>query len=167
MWNSQSNEFIVFILQLHMDENGVVIDSDEHRTFFDYQHIEPRLIPAISAPFRPSKRPLKRLWRALKNVPSITVLQLFSHLTLWLWICISSHWLSWKVELLWWCCMGSQMLAKPPLPMLPWACLGLKLAALGGCGENFFINLASQTSLGLIYDDPNKVQKVENITVDF
>ena len=29
------------------------------------------------------------------------------------------------------------------------------------------MHLASQTSLGLLYDDPNKVQEVENIIMDF
>ena len=29
------------------------------------------------------------------------------------------------------------------------------------------MHLASQTSLGLMYDDPNKIQEIENIIVDF
>jgi len=54
-------------LQLQLDRKGVVIDSDEHHSFFDYQPIEPRLIPVISTPFRFSKQPFKRLWRVVEK----------------------------------------------------------------------------------------------------
>ena len=34
-------------------------------------------------------------------------------------------------------------------------------AAFEDCVNEFFIHLASQTSLGLLYDDPNKLNEVE------
>ena len=42
-----------------------------------------------------------------------------------------------------------------------------KACTFRGMRREYFIHLASQTSLGLMYDDPNKVQEVENIIVDF
>ncbi len=45
--------------------------------------------------------------------------------------------------------------------------LGIGACAFRGMRREFFVYLASQTSLGLMYDDPNKVTKVENIIVDF
>lgn len=45
--------------------------------------------------------------------------------------------------------------------------LGIEACTFRGMRREFFVHLASQTSLGLMYDDPNKVQEVENIIVDF
>lgn len=160
-------EFIVFILQLHMDENGVVIDSDEHRTFFDYQRIEPRLIPAISTPFRPSKRPLKRLWRALETCAqhnSASALFTFGA------VAMNLHFQS-LVELK----GGAPVVVlyeepdvgKTTIANAAMSVLGIEACSFRGMRREFFVHLASQTSLGLMYDDPNKVQEVENIIVDF
>ena len=33
--------------------------------------------------------------------------------------------------------------------------------------REYFVHLAAQTSLGLMYDDPNKVQEVEDIIINF
>jgi len=41
--------------------------------------------------------------------------------------------------------------------------LGIEACSFREMWQEFFIHLTSQTSLGLMYDDPNKVQEVENI----
>ena len=44
---------------------------------------------------------------------------------------------------------------------------GIKACSFRGTRREFFVHLASLTSLGLMYDDPIKVHEVENIIVDF
>lgn len=45
--------------------------------------------------------------------------------------------------------------------------LGIEACSFRGMRREYFVHLASQTSLGLMYDDPNKIQEVENIIIDF
>ena len=45
--------------------------------------------------------------------------------------------------------------------------LGIEACNFRGLRREFFVHLASQTSLGLLYDDPNKVNEVENVIIDF
>ena len=45
--------------------------------------------------------------------------------------------------------------------------LRIEVCTFRGMCREFFVLLASQTSLGLMYDNPNKVQEVENIIADF
>jgi len=54
------------LTQLHINEDGDVIDSDSHKIYFDQQNIEPRLLPAVPTPYHRSLKPLKELWLALK-----------------------------------------------------------------------------------------------------
>ena len=44
---------------------------------------------------------------------------------------------------------------------------GIEACSFRGMRREFFVHLASLTSLGLLYDDPNKIQEVENIIIDF
>lgn len=45
--------------------------------------------------------------------------------------------------------------------------LGIEACTFRGTRREYFVHLASQTSLGLMYDDPNKISEVENIIIDF
>lgn len=153
--------------QLHLDENGLVIDSDDHLTYFDYQHIEPRLIPTLPTPFRPSKRPLRRLWRAVE-----TCAQHNSASTLFMFgaVAMNLHFQS-LVELkggaLVVVLYGEPDVGKTTIANAAMSVLGIEACSFRGMRREYFVHLASQTSLGLMYDDPNKVQEVENIIVDF
>ena len=44
---------------------------------------------------------------------------------------------------------------------------GIEACSVRGLRCEFFVHLASQTFLGLLYDDSNKVNEVENIIIDF
>jgi len=150
-----------------MDENGEVIDSDEHRTFFDYQRIEPRLIPVISTPFRSSKRPLKRLWRAVETCAQhngTSALFTFGA------VAMNLHFQS-LVELKGGAPVvvlyGEPDVGKTTIANAAMSVLGIEACSFRVMRREYFVHLASQTSLGLMYDDPNKVQEVENIIVDF
>lgn len=45
--------------------------------------------------------------------------------------------------------------------------LGIEACKFRGIRREYLVHLASQTSLGLFYDDPNKVAEVENAIIDF
>ena len=44
--------------------------------------------------------------------------------------------------------------------------LGIEASTFRGVSREYIIHLASKTSLGVMYDDPNKMQEVENLIVD-
>ena len=62
---------------------------------------------------------------------------------------------------------GEADVGKTTIANAAMSCLGIEACTFRGTGREFIIHLASQTSLGLMYDDPSKVGEVENIIVDF
>ena len=58
------------------------------------------------------------------------------------------------------------MLVKTTIANAAMSIAGIEVCSFRGMRREFFVHLASQTSLELMYNDPNKVQEVENI-VDF
>ena len=56
--------WVVFAPQLHINDEEIAIDSDDHLSYFDYGKIEPRLIPVISTPYGRSLQSLINLWEA-------------------------------------------------------------------------------------------------------
>ena len=54
-------------IQLHLNDEGFAIDSDDQRSYFDNHQIEARLIPAIRTPYRRSVQPIINLWAALRE----------------------------------------------------------------------------------------------------
>ena len=62
---------------------------------------------------------------------------------------------------------GEPDVGKTTLANAAMSVAGIEACSFRGMRREFFVYLASQTSLGLMYDDPNKVQEVENIIVDF
>ena len=58
--------------------------------------------------------------------------------------------------------VGKTMVAKAALSVL-----GIEACIFNGVRRDFLIHLASQSSLGLMFDDPNKIQEVESLIVDF
>ena len=47
------------------------------------------------------------------------------------------------------------------------SCLGVEACMFRGLCREYFLHLAQQTSLVLFYDNPNHVQEIESIIVDF
>lgn len=131
LWSSCKN---------HNDE-GFAIDSDDHRSYFDYGKIEPRLIPVIRTPYRRSLQSLVNLWEAVNG--------------------FSQH--NNGVVVLY----GEPDVGKTTIANAAMSVVGIEACMFRGMRREYFVHLASQTSLGLMYDDPNKVQEVENIIVDF
>ena len=154
-------------IQLHLNQNGYVIDSDDRRTYFDHQHIEPRLIPTITTPFRHSLQPLINLWEAVEECSqhnSSSALFTFGA------VAMNAHFQT-LVELKGGAPVvvlyGEPDVGKTTIANAAMSVLGIEACSFLGMRREFFVHLASQTSLGLMYDDPNKVQEVENIIVDF
>ena len=56
--------------------------------------------------------------------------------------------------------VGKTMVAKAALSVL-----GIEACTFNGVRREFLIHLASQSSLGLMFDDPNKIQEVESLIV--
>ena len=61
---------------------------------------------------------------------------------------------------------GEPDVGKTTIANAAMSILGIEACSFG-LRRAFFIHLASQTSLGLLYDDPNKVAEVENVIIDF
>ena len=62
---------------------------------------------------------------------------------------------------------GEPDVGKTTIANAAMSVLGIEACSFRGMRREFFVYLASQTSLGLMYDDPNKVTEVENIIIDF
>ena len=155
------------LLQLHMNEDGVVIDCDSHRIYFDKQHIEPRLLPVIATPFTPSLKALQNLWIALKSCaqhnkdPALFTLGA---------VAMNIHFQT-LVELKGGAPVvvlyGEPDVGKTTIANAAISVAGIEACSFKGMRGEFFVHLASLTSLGLLYDDPSKIQEVENIIIDF
>lgn len=165
-WTSTKIEFACFS-QLHVNDSGYIIDSDDQRTYFDHQQIEPRLIPAISTPYHRSLQPLVSLWEALECCSqhnSGAALFTFGA------VAMNLHFQT-LVELKGGAPVvvlyGEPDVGKTTIANAAMSVLGIEACTFRGMRREFFVHLASQTSLGLMYDDPNKVQEVENIIIDF
>ena len=50
-----------------MNDEGFAIDSNDQQSYFDYNKIEPRLIPAITMVYRRSVQPPLNLWDAVSE----------------------------------------------------------------------------------------------------
>lgn len=150
-----------------MNENGDIIEADRHKTYFNHLEIEPRLIPVISSPYRPSLVPLINLWNAVEVCSqhnSGSALLSFGA------VAMNLHFQT-LVELkagapivvLY----GEPDVGKTTIANAAMSPLGIEACSFRGMRREYFVHLASQTSLGLMYDDPNKIQEVENIIIDF
>ena len=62
---------------------------------------------------------------------------------------------------------GEPDVGKTTIANAAMSALGIEACSFRGTRCEYFVHLASQTSLGLIYDDPNKIQEVESIILDF
>ena len=62
---------------------------------------------------------------------------------------------------------GEPDVGKTTIANAAMSVLGIEACTFRGTRREFFVHLASQTSLGLMYDDPNKVKEVEDIIIDF
>ena len=150
-----------------MNEDGQVIDSDHQQIYCDQQHIEPRLIPIIYKPFQPSLSALVHLWNAVEVIAQHNhgpALFTFGA------VAMNMHFATVvklkggaPVVVL----FGEPDVGKTTIANAAMSVLGIEACSFRGTRREFFVHLASQTSLGLMYDDPNKVQEVENIIVDF
>lgn len=150
-----------------MDEDGYTIDSDSQKTYFDHQRIEPRIIPIIPKPYRRSKQPLMKLW---DSVEICTQHNRGSALFTFGAVAMNLHFQTVvdlkggaPIVVLY----GEPDVGKTTIANAAMSVLGIEACTFRGTRREFFVHLASQTSLGLMYDDPNKVQEVENIIVDF
>lgn len=144
-----------------------MIDSDEQRTYFDHQTIEPRLIPVINTPYRGSLQPLIALREAIEMCSQHNcAAALFTFGA----VAMNANFQT-LVELKGGAPVvvmyGEPDVGKTTIANAAMSMLGIEACSFRGMRREFFIHLASQTSLGLLYDDPNKVQEVESIIVDF
>lgn len=145
----------------------MAIESSDQCIYFDEKHIEPILIPDIWHPYEHSLTPLVRLWNAVKicsqhndgaaiftfgaiamNLHFQTIVELKGGA---------------PIVVLY----GQPDVGKTTIANAAMSVLGIESCSFRGMRREYFVHLASQTSLGLMYDDPNKVQEVENIIVDF
>ena len=159
--------FFLVILWLHLDENGHHIDNDQHRSYFNHYHIEPRLLPVISTPYRASIDGLINLWNAIE-----TCAQHNSGAALFTFgaVAMNMHFqtlVEYKggapVVVLY----GEPDVGKTTIANAAMSILGIEACSFRGMRREYFVHLAAQTSLGLMYDDPNKVQEVEDIIINF
>lgn len=157
----------LFSIQLHLNDEGIVIDSDDQRSYFDHHRIEPRLIPAIRTPYRRSLQPIINLWGALHECAQHNSVSALFTLGA---VAMNMHFQT-LVELKGGAPIvvlyGEPDVGKTTIANAAMSVLGIEACSFRGMRREFFVHLASQTSLGLMYDDPNKVQEVENIIVDF
>ena len=144
-------------IQLHLDDEGKEIDPDNHQTYFHIQQIEPRLLPDIRTPYRPSLNGLKNLWEAVEissQHNSAAALFTFGAVSM------NMHFQT-LVELksgapivvLY----GEPDVGKTTIANAAMSVLGIEACNFRGMRREYFIHLASQTSLGLFYDDPNNL----------
>ena len=147
-----------------MNEDGDVIESDRHRIYFDKQHIEPRLLPVNPIPFSPSLEALQDLWHALKCCAQHSKNSALGA------VAMNMHFQT-LVELKGGAPVivlyGKPDVGKTTIANAAMSVAGIEACSFRGMRREFFVHLASLTSLGLLYDDPNKIQEVENIIIDF
>ena len=154
-------------MQLHLNEDGMQIDPDSRQSYFHITQIEPRLLPVIPTPYRRSDRGLINLWEAVEiasqhNAPAA----LFTFGA----VAMNMHFQT-LVELKGGAPVvvlyGEPDVGKTTVSNAAMSVLGIEACSFRGLRREFFVHLASQTSLGLLYDDPNKVNEVENVIIDF
>ena len=154
-------------MQLHLNEDGMQIDPDQRQSYFHVAQIERRLLPVIPTPYNPSPDGLVNLWRAIEvatqhNAPAA----LFTFGA----VAMNMHFQT-LVELKGGAPVvvlyGEPDVGKTTVSNAAMSVLGIEACSFRGLRREFFIHLASQTSLGLLYDDPNKLNEVENVIVDF
>ena len=150
-----------------MNEDGIAIDSDDHKSYFSYKVIEPRLIPVINTPYQRSIDYLINLWKAVEICSQhngASALLTFGA------VAMNMHFQT-LVELKGGAPVvvlsGEPDVGKTTIANAAMSALGIEACSFRGTRREYFVHLASQTSLGLMYDDPNKIQEVENIILDF
>lgn len=62
---------------------------------------------------------------------------------------------------------GELNVGKTTIANAAMSALGIKACRFRGMHQEYFVYLAAQTLLGLMYDDPNKIQEVEDIIINF
>ena len=62
---------------------------------------------------------------------------------------------------------GEPDVGKTTIRNVAMSILGIEACRFRGLRREYFIHLASKTSLGLMYNDPNEIGEVENIIIDF
>lgn len=62
---------------------------------------------------------------------------------------------------------GEPDVGKTTIANAAMSAIGVEECSFRGMRREYFVHLASKTSLGLVYDDPNQVFEVENIIIDF
>ena len=62
---------------------------------------------------------------------------------------------------------GEPDVGKTTIANAAMSVLGIEACSFRGMRREYFVHLATQTSLGLMYDDPNKVNEVEDIIINF
>lgn len=143
------------------------MDTDSRQMYFHVAQVEPRLLPLISAPYQHSLEGLTNLWVAIEtaaqhNAPAA----LFTFGA----VAMNLHFQT-VVELKGGAPVvmlyGDPDVGKTTVANAAMSMLGIEACSFRGVRREFFVHLASQTSLGLMYDDPNKVSEIENIIIDF
>lgn len=119
-------------------------------------------MPVIGNPYQRSIVPLISLWGAMETCSqhnSASALLTFGA------VAMNLHFQTLKVELK----GGAPVVAnqKRMIANAAMSPLGIEACSFRGTRREYFVHLASQTLLGLMYDDPNKIQEVENIILDF
>lgn len=154
-------------LQLHLNEEGYEIDQDQRRSYFHVTQIEPRLMPSIQTPYVRSCTGILNLWGAIETAAQHnrgSALFTFGA------VAMNLHFQT-LVELKGGAPVvvlyGEPDVGKTTIANAAMSVLGIEACSFRGMRREYFIHLASKTSLGLMYDDPNKISEVENIIIDF
>ena len=144
-----------------------MIDTDRHKIYFDQHNIEPRLLPVIHMPYSRSLQSLKDLWLALKCCTQHNMEPALFTLGA---VAMNMHFQTLvklkggaPVVVLY----GEPEVGKTTIANAAMSVAGIEACSFRGTRREYFVHLAARTSLGLLYDDPNKVQEVENIIIDF
>ena len=154
-------------IQLHLNEEGYEIEHNDRQTYNNFSNIEKRLIPAVVQPYRRSKTALVNLWDCIQTVTQHNAkAALFTFGS----VAMNLHFqtiVEYKggapIVVLY----GEPDTGKTSVANAAMSCLGVEACMFRGLCREYFLHLAQQTSLVLFYDNPNHVQEIESIIVDF
>ena len=154
-------------VQLQLNEDGTLVEPDSKQLYLHLAQIEPRLLPAIPMPYNQSLDSFIDLWKAIEVATQHNALSaLFTFGA----VAMNLHFQTIvelkggaPVVILY----GEPDVGKTTAANAAMSMLGIEACSFRGLRREFLVHLASQTSLGLLYNDPNKVNEIENVITDF
>ena len=142
-----------------MKDDGTIIHAGEHRIYLYKQHVEPLLLPVINLPFRTSLQGLTLLWNPVEICSqhnSMLRFLLLEYSSSNEFVLSDTCRLKGGAPVM--VLYGEPDVGKTTIAYAAISVLGIEACTFRGTKREYFIHLASQTLLGLIYDDSSKVQ---------